>query len=497
MGTITFKWLFHQSKLKLRPIHSPQEFFTTVQASELKDPTEFTKTGAVVFTLGLAFKNLPEDFSGYARTLASAGVHGIGIGTGLFFSTVPPELIQACIDYELTLFEVPRAIPFISIINAVNAELTRQDQERQHAFQRQQERLNHAATQGISKLITQAGKELRAAVALTNAQGVEITNAQYDGIDALQAAQSAVSSVSDLPPSARSLSSKNERNVSTIVTTFQNNCQHQYGLAVCATEKIGTFQRALIRHVVGLSTLLLQPAHSHIQHTLGQLTLAVQLQLAVPKQLETAFGMLSASNNINVYLVCTDSPAQLRRVLASLKSPTAQGGTHHFHLNVDDSAVLIVTPPTDTILQDKESFPRLPSTARVSFLPQLPWRELNSDLLVQMTTHAHSLDRGTSHRYSSPAPDWLYNPSVQEALKNRRRTTTDKLAEYDSTHNSDLLPTLKAFLLAGSQIASAAERLAVHRHTVRARIEKIQALCGIDLTNPVIRAELLLLTVSN
>lgn len=114
-----------------------------------------------------------------------------------------------------------------------------------------------------------------------------------------------------------------------------------------------------------------------------------------------------------------------------------------------------------------------------------------------MTTHAHSLDRGTSHRYSSPAPDWLYNPSVQEALKNRRRTTTDKLAEYDSTHNSDLLPTLKAFLLAGSQIASAAERLAVHRHTVRARIEKIQALCGIDLTNPVIRAELLLLTVSN
>ena len=62
MGTITFKWLFHQSKLKLRPIHSPQEFFTTVQASELKDPTEFTKTGAVVFTLGLAFKNLPEDF---------------------------------------------------------------------------------------------------------------------------------------------------------------------------------------------------------------------------------------------------------------------------------------------------------------------------------------------------------------------------------------------------------------------------------------------------
>ncbi len=114
-----------------------------------------------------------------------------------------------------------------------------------------------------------------------------------------------------------------------------------------------------------------------------------------------------------------------------------------------------------------------------------------------MIKHAHSLDRGTSSIYSSPAPDWLHNPYVREALENRRSTTIDVLTDYDTEHGTQLLPTLEAFLRAGSQIASASEHLAVHRHTVRSRIRKIQALCGVDLTDPVVRAELLLLVVSD
>ncbi|MFW9201551.1 helix-turn-helix domain-containing protein [Corynebacterium striatum] len=57
--------------------------------------------------------------------------------------------------------------------------------------------------------------------------------------------------------------------------------------------------------------------------------------------------------------------------------------------------------------------------------------------------------------------------------------------------------TLRAYLLADSQLAAAATELSVHRHTVRARIEKIQSLCGFDLSNPVTRAEVLLLCLSD
>lgn len=497
MNTSTFTWLFHQSKLQLRPLHSPHQSFTTVQASELKNPTEFTKEGAVVLTLGLAFEHSPADFSLYARTLASAGVHGIGFGTGLVFSKVPPELERACIDYGLTLFEVPRAIPFISIINAVNAEFTRQDQEQRRVFERQQERLNRAATQGINSLITHAGKELHAAVTLTDAQGIEIASATYQGLDALKTTNDSSFSVSDSPSTAHSVNSKNSGNLSTVTIYFQSNSQHRYGLTVCATEKIGSFDRALIRHVVGLAGLLLQSPWSTAQDLLGQLVLAVQLESSVPMLLEAAFSTLSTSDNLTAYLVCADTPAQLRRVLASLKHTTAQGGTNYFHLPVDNSAALIVTAPADDVSQEKVlSAPNLP-TVRVSILPRIPWRELNPELITQMIKHAHSLDRGTSGVYSSPAPDWLHNPYVREALEKRRRTTIDVLADYDTKHGTQLLPTLQAFLLAGSQIASASERLAVHRHTVRARIGKIQALCGVDLADPIVSAELLLLVVSD
>lgn len=497
MNTSTFTWLFHQSKLQLRPLHSPHQSFTTVQASELKNPTEFTKEGAVVLTLGLAFEHSPADFSTYARTLASAGVHGIGFGTGLVFSKVPPELERACVDHGLTLFEVSRAIPFISIINAVNAEFTRQDQEQRRIFERQQERLNRAATQGISTLITHAGKELRAAVALTDTQGIEIASVKYQGLDALKAAQDSSFSASNSPSTAHSVNSKNSVNVSTVTSYFQSNSRHHYRLTVCAAEKIGPFDRALIRHVVGLAGLLLQSPWSTAQQLLGQLALAVQLESSVPISLESAFSTLSTSQNVTAYLVCTDTPAQLRRVLASLKPTPAQGGVNYFQLAVDDSAALIVTAPTDDASQEtlfsKDNY----STMRVSILPQITWRELNPELITQMIKHAHSLDRGTSSIYSSPAPDWLHNPYVREALENRRSTTIDVLTDYDTKHGTQLLPTLEAFLLAGSQIASTSEHLAVHRHTVRSRIKKIQTLCGVDLTDPVVRAELLLLVVSD
>lgn len=497
MNTSTFTWLFHQSKLQLRPLHSPHQSFTTVQASELKNPTEFTKEGAVVLTLGLAFEHSPADFSTYARTLASAGVHGIGFGTGLVFSKVPPELERACVDHGLTLFEVPRAIPFISIINAVNAEFTRQDQEQRRVFERQQERLNRAATRGVSALIAHAGKELRAAVALTDTQGVEITSVKHQGLDALKAAQDSSFSASNSPSTAHSVNSKNSVNVSTVTSYFQSNSQHHYGLTVCATEKIGPFDRALIRHVVGLAGLLLQSPWSTAQQRLGQLALAVQLELSVPMSLESAFSILSTSQNVTAYLVCTDTSTQLRRVLASLKPTPAQEGANYFRLIVDDSAALIVTAPIDDVSQEKLFSKHNSSIVRVSILPQIPWRELNPELITQMIKHAHSLDRGTSSIYSSPAPDWLHNPYVREALENRRSTTIDVLTDYDSEHGTQLLPTLEAFLLAGSQIAATSEHLAVHRHTVRSRIRKIQALCGVELTDPVVRAELLLLVVSD
>jgi DNA-binding PucR family transcriptional regulator len=56
------------------------------------------------------------------------------------------------------------------------------------------------------------------------------------------------------------------------------------------------------------------------------------------------------------------------------------------------------------------------------------------------------------------------------------------LAEYDASHNAELLPTLREFLACDGSWSACAARLYVHINTVRYRISRIEALTGRDLS---------------
>jgi sugar diacid utilization regulator len=65
------------------------------------------------------------------------------------------------------------------------------------------------------------------------------------------------------------------------------------------------------------------------------------------------------------------------------------------------------------------------------------------------------------------------------------------LNEYDSVHNSELAMTLKHYLSAGRNLADAAERLGVHRNTMRHRMRRIRSLLDSDFEDPETAAALL------
>jgi DNA-binding PucR family transcriptional regulator len=56
------------------------------------------------------------------------------------------------------------------------------------------------------------------------------------------------------------------------------------------------------------------------------------------------------------------------------------------------------------------------------------------------------------------------------------------LAEYDTSHNAELLPTLRSFLACDGSWSACASRMYVHVNTVRYRIGRIEALTGRDLS---------------
>lgn len=66
------------------------------------------------------------------------------------------------------------------------------------------------------------------------------------------------------------------------------------------------------------------------------------------------------------------------------------------------------------------------------------------------------------------------------------------LIEYDKKHNTDLLTTLKLYLLNNSSIQAVADATFTHRNTINYRIRKIKNILDVNIDNMPIKMELLL-----
>jgi len=86
---------------------------------------------------------------------------------------------------------------------------------------------------------------------------------------------------------------------------------------------------------------------------------------------------------------------------------------------------------------------------------------------------------------------------VRKALRGARVSRLGPLVAQDREQGSDLVETLQAFLQANGQWEPAALAVGVHRHTLRNRIDRIERLLRIDLSDARTRAELLLILLSD
>jgi DNA-binding PucR family transcriptional regulator len=61
------------------------------------------------------------------------------------------------------------------------------------------------------------------------------------------------------------------------------------------------------------------------------------------------------------------------------------------------------------------------------------------------------------------------------------RALVEPLREHDRARRSDLVRTLKTYFAAGTNASEAADRLYLHRNSMLYRLERVQALTGLDL----------------
>lgn len=91
-----------------------------VHSSDLSDPSPFLTPRTVLLTTGSQFGDglTAEQAGTYVSRLVSAGVTALGIGVGLQWDRVPPDLVTACDALHLPLLRVAYDTPFIAIVRA-------------------------------------------------------------------------------------------------------------------------------------------------------------------------------------------------------------------------------------------------------------------------------------------------------------------------------------------------------------------------------------------
>jgi purine catabolism regulator len=75
-------------------------------------------------------------------------------------------------------------------------------------------------------------------------------------------------------------------------------------------------------------------------------------------------------------------------------------------------------------------------------------------------------------------------------LRDLARDVLRPLRDFDAAHAGSLVATLRAYLDADGSVATVADRLIVHRNTVRYRIDQIERLTGRSLSRTADRVQL-------
>ncbi|MDU0479218.1 PucR family transcriptional regulator [Staphylococcus chromogenes] len=508
---ISLNWLYQQKKLELTPIVHGPATFRVISPTELLDPTEFLSPDSLVLTLGLSFENNQNSWESYVQRLAAAGVTAIGFGTGLVFPAVPFELISAAEQHRMGLFEVPRHIPFVSIIQTAHDELVRRSNRATERLLDIQEKLNRAALKGgIDQLLTDTASLLKAGVCLIDNDGRVVGAASADGISAQYFAKSFVQRTGgtrrtaapiDAPPTPSSATVKTPRGDNHLVHRMAADGDRTHYLVLVSNEHISSAGRSVVKHCAGLLDILIQrPKYLRTkQAELNAMALAILLGAeGSQKAMAPVFANAAdAEGNVRPVVLLADDETTLTRAIAELDTNLATLNRGLFAVDIAAGAVGMLFRGTRSVGEVLNEFGASRTKVRIAIGAPLTWTNLTMEVFQELQMRAKTVGIGECAGPADGVLRWTQDNHVQTLLRVRNEETYGRLQSYDATHATELAKTLATYLKSGGHVGETAQSLGVHRHTVRTRLGKISEICECDLDNPVTRAELLLVYVSH
>lgn len=489
-------WLYAQSHLDLRPvIHGDAAEFSAVQPTELADPGEFLQHGSVVLTVGVSLDD--DHLPSYAAILADSGVAALGFGTGLYFPTVPDSLIEACRDLGLALFEVPRHSAFISVLNTVRDEQARRSRIAQERILTVQEQLSSAAIRGgLQPLLTDAASHLRASVAVTDNDARTLGHADH-----VTDAGTRLTAVDVAKQQLRSGAERTDDGHWRLTQAMTRQGERRHLITAVADHPFSQHDRAVLKHVAGLADILLQRPR-YLRESRNELnTLAMRLMLGLDGPGMSTRQVLDQAADgaglVRPTIISTDRTTDLERAMTVSDQRAEKSGRQQFVAALNGYTALFLMRGEHSVENIADTFGRSRPRLRIAVGEPVEWNEVTLERVRRLEHAAAALAPGTAVGPYAAGSGWLEDDAVRDALHRREEETIGRLTrEVPGPDGEDLVTTLQTWLRCSSKISTTADALGVHRHTVTTRLERIGRICEIDLNDPVVRAELLLVTVA-
>ncbi|MFG1702154.1 PucR family transcriptional regulator [Nonomuraea sp. M3C6] len=472
-------------RMRLRPLAGSGAVDAVVRwvaVSELADPTPFLEGDELLLTTGMRMEG---DLSQYVARLVARGVAGLGFGVGVSHEEVPAALIAAADAAGLPLLEVPRETPFIAIGKVVSELLAAEQYDEISRAFAAQGRLTRAALrpEGMHAVIDRLAKEVGGWAALldetgevrhatrgarTGAVTAELTHLRTGPPDAGGGVRA------DRLPSSLALSGPGEH---IVVQPLGGGARPRGFFAAGAGHAFSPVTHTVINAAGSLLTLAMEQGRTQREAERRVRSAVLELLLAGAKeQARAVLGPLGGRLPEEPFVVLGAGAEAVEVLEAHAFAALIESGPPAVALVAEDAAeavALEVAGPVGVSLPSGYG-----ATALRGALDQAR-RALET---------ARRGGNGVVVRFGELAGQGLLGLLDQDAAQAFSAALLAPLTRYGS--RADLVESLRAYLDNNGHWDAAAQRLGVHRHTLRYRMKRVTELLGRDLDDPGVRAEL-------
>ncbi|MEO6997846.1 MAG: PucR family transcriptional regulator [Terracoccus sp.] len=453
-------------------------------AIELQDPRPWLTGGELVLTTGLRLPGPARDRGAYVDGLAAVGVAALAFGIGVRFDAIPVALVSRCREVGLPLVEVPLPTPFIAVSQAVAQALAREQRQEVEQVVESQRSLARATVRGgVSGLTRALARLLGARVVLLDEYATP--RARSGGTEPLERLTRSVFEEGGARRRA-GITILDDGRVE--LHPLSGSVTHRGWLAWERATPLSAVERMVLHHAVSLASLHLDRP-LELERTRGGLG-ALLLRMLLSRDSDRH----EAADHLSQFGFEADDRLRLLFAQVGASAAFAEAVQTRFvdrgypHLQTDYAAGhVILVRGSDAPEAAEVVLETLTTTGHPAAAIGVSRDGTSLDVaaaLVPAQRAARAAERagtriGWSDRLTLAAV--LDDDQVRRRVREHTDATITPLSGSPALDALDLPRSLEVFLQHNGAWEPAARELGVHRHTLRARMERVEQLTGLGL----------------